>query len=132
LFERGKVRYQWQHYLTLLERKPGALRNGAPFLELPKPLRHLQVALLKREGGDRAMVQVLACVPVFGLEAVLVAVELVLDSGNTSVEHVRNVLSRLHEPAPAANLETALKLAQEPVADTGRYDRLHGKEVCNG
>ena len=29
-FEKGKVRYEWQHYLTLLERKPGALRNGAP------------------------------------------------------------------------------------------------------
>ena len=78
------------------------------------------------------MVQVLACVPAFGLEAVLVAVELVLDSGNTSVGHVRNVLSRLHEPAPADKLETAIKLAQEPVADAGRYDRLHGKEACHG
>jgi len=132
LFEKGKVRYEWQHYLTLLERKPGALRNGAPFLELPKPLRRLQTALLRREGGDRAMVQVLACVPVFGLEAVLVAAELVLDSSNTSVEHVRNVLSRLHEPAPADKLETTIKLAQEPVADAGRYDRLHGKEACHG
>jgi hypothetical protein len=75
---------------------------------------------------------VLACVPVFGLEAVLVAAERVLDSGNTSVEHVRNVLSRLHEPAPADKLETAIKLAQEPVADAGRYDRLHGKEACHG
>jgi len=44
LFEKGKVRYEWQHYLTLLERKPGALRNGAPFRELPQPLRRLQSA----------------------------------------------------------------------------------------
>jgi transposase len=128
LFDRGKVRYEWQHYLPLLERKPGALRNGAPFLGLPEPLRSLQAALLKRPGGDRAMVQVLACVPVFGLEAVLVAAELVLESGNTSVEHVRNVLSRLHEPTPAAPLETALQLAEEPVADTSRYDRLYPQE----
>ena len=129
LFDRGRVRYEWQHYLPLLERKPGALRNGAPFLDLPEPLRRLHAALLKRDGGDRVMVQVLACVPVFGLEAVQVATELVLESGNTSVEHVRNVLSRLHEPAPPTLLETTLALVEDPVADTSRYDRLHAQEV---
>jgi len=129
LFDRGRVRYEWQHYLPLLERKPGALRNGAPFLDLPEPLRRLQAALLKRDGGDRVMVQVLACVPVFGLEAVQVATELVLESDNTSVEHVRNVLSRLHEPAPPTLLETTLALVEDPVADTSRYDRLHAQEV---
>lgn len=113
-------------------RKPGALRNGAPFRELPVPSRRLQAALLRREGGDRAMVQVLACVPVFGLEAVLVAVERVIESGNTGVEPVRNVLSRPHEPTPAGRLETAITLVDEPVADAGRYDRLHRKEARHG
>jgi len=108
------------------------LRNGAPFLDLPEPLRRLQAALLKRTGGDRVMVQVLACVPVFGLEAVQVATELVLESGNTSVEHVRNVLSRLHEPAPPTLLETTLALGEDPIADTSRYDRLHAQEVDHG
>jgi hypothetical protein len=129
LFDRGLVRYEWQHYLPLVERKPGALRNGAPFLDLPEPLRRLQAALLKRAGGDRIMVQVLACVPQFGLEAVQVATELVLESGNTSVEHVRNVLSRLHEPLPSAKLETSLQLTEDPIADASRYDRLHPQEV---
>lgn len=129
LFDRGLVRYEWQHYLPLIERKPGALRNGAPFLDLPEPLRRLQAALLKRVGGDRIMVQVLACVPQFGLEAVQVATELVLESGNTSVEHVRNVLSRLHEPLPSAKLETSLQLTEDPIADASRYDRLHPQEV---
>lgn len=119
-FEKGKVRYDWQHYLPLLERKPGA------------PFRRLRAALFRREGGDRAMVQVLACVPTFGLDALLVAVERVLESGNTSVEHVRNVLSRLHERTPTARLEAAITLAREPVADAGRYDRLHGKEARHG
>jgi hypothetical protein len=75
------------------------------------------------------MVQVLACVPQFGLEAVQVATELVLESGNTSVEHVRNVLSRLHEPLPSAKLETSLQLTEDPIADASRYDRLHPQEV---
>jgi hypothetical protein len=28
--------YDWRHYLAVLQRKPGALRNGAPFAELPR------------------------------------------------------------------------------------------------
>ena len=54
LFDRGQTRYDWQHYLPLIERKPGALRNGAPFADLPEPLQRLRALLLKREGGDVA------------------------------------------------------------------------------
>lgn len=124
LFDRDQVQYDWRHYLPLLERKPGALRNGAPFADLPDSLQRLKAALLRRPGGDRIMVQVLACVPTFGLDAVQVAAELVLESGPPSLEHVRNVLSRLNEPAPVATIETALTLREEPRADAGRYDRL--------
>ena len=42
LFDRGQTCYDWQHYLGLLERKPGALRNGAPFADMPAPLVRLQ------------------------------------------------------------------------------------------
>ncbi|MCD8550662.1 MAG: hypothetical protein LRY74_10805, partial [Shewanella xiamenensis] len=28
LLDRDQVSYDWQHYLPLIERKPGALRNG--------------------------------------------------------------------------------------------------------
>jgi transposase len=53
LLDRGQTRYDWQHYLPLIERKPGALRNGAPFADLPEPLQRLRGILLKRAGGDR-------------------------------------------------------------------------------
>jgi hypothetical protein len=39
LFERGQTRYDWQHYLPLVERKPGVMRNGAPFAQMPELLR---------------------------------------------------------------------------------------------
>jgi len=129
MFDRDQVQYDWRHYLPLLERKPGALRNGAPFADLPEPLQRLKAALLRRPGGDRIMVQVLACVPDFGLEAVLVTAELVLESGSPSLEHVRNVLSRLNEPAPPAAIETTLTLREEPRADAGRYDRLQAPKA---
>ena len=57
-------------------------------------------------GGDRVMAQVLAVVPAAGLDAVLVAVELALESappGRVSVEHVLNVLARLNAAPRADN-----------------------------
>ena len=74
--DQGEVGYDWQHYIALLQRKPGALRNGAPFADLPEPLRRLKRALMQHTGGDQVMAQVLAAVPAAGLDAVLVAVEL--------------------------------------------------------
>jgi len=124
LTERGHVRYDWQHYIALIERKPGALRNGAPFADMPAPLKQLRQGLTRDKEGDRVMAQVLSAVPRAGLEAVLVAVELVIESGVLSVEHVLNVLGRLNAAAPPPCVETSLQLNDEPLADTGRYDDL--------
>lgn len=40
--------YDWRHYLAVIQRKPGALRNGAPFTELPPAFRQLQDLMLRR------------------------------------------------------------------------------------
>ena len=129
LFERGQTRYDWRHYISLSERKPGILRNGAPFGEMPTPLLRLQRLLLKREGGDRVMSQVLCAVPKAGLESVLVAVELVLESGMVSAEHVLNVLGRLNAAPQPDTVETTLQIKEAPIADTARYDSLRQKEA---
>ena len=123
-FERKQTSYDWQHYIPLIERKPGALRNGAPFADMPAPLQTLRRLLLRHEGGDRVMAKVLAAVPKHGLEAVLVAVELVLESGHPSAEHVENVINRLKPVPVQERVETALEVTEAPLADTGRYDRL--------
>ncbi|MDQ1303839.1 MAG: hypothetical protein QG595_1822 [Pseudomonadota bacterium] len=126
-FGRNEARYDWQHYIPLIERKPGALRNGAPFADLPAPMQKLRGLLLRREGGDRIMAKVLAAVPKHGLEAVLVAVELVIESGNPSAEHIENVLNRLKAAPPPPPVESVLTVSEMPVADTGRYDRLRAE-----
>ena len=46
--------YDWRHYLAVLQRKPGALRNGAPFAEFPPAFKQLQNLMLRKPGGDRA------------------------------------------------------------------------------
>ncbi len=72
------------------------------------------------------MAQVLACVPVAGLEAVLVAVNLVIESGALSAEHVLNVLARLTAGPQPESVETNLQLKEAPLANTDRYDSLRG------
>jgi transposase len=124
----GKTVYDWRHYLAVVQRKPGALRNGAPFTELPASFRRLQALLLKRQGGDREMVDILALVLLHDEKLVEQAVEAALESGLASKQHVLNCLSRLTEPASPLllNPPPALALLTEPVANTGRYDRLRG------
>ena len=124
LTERDRIRYDWQHYIPLVQRKPGALRNGAPFADMPTPLKQLRLGLMRHEGGDKIMAQVLAAVPTAGLDAVLVAVELVIESGALSAEHVLNVLTRLNATPPPPSVETSLQIKEAPLANTGRYDSL--------
>lgn len=124
-FEREQTCYDFTHYIGVVDRKPGALRNGAPFAEMPDPLLRLQRHLLKQVGGDRVMADVLGAIPRHGLEAVLVAAELALESGRPSGEHVLNVLARLKSGLPELPaVATGLSVVEEPKPDFHRYDRL--------
>lgn len=52
-----RTMYDWRHYLSVLQRKPGASPNGALFSDLPDAFKRLQTILLKRQDGDREMVE---------------------------------------------------------------------------
>lgn len=128
LFDRqhrqGTTVYDWRHYLSVLQRKPGALRNGIPFAELPDGFKALQGILPKRAGGDREMTDVLALVLLHEEKEVLAAVELALETGAPSKQMVMNPLSRLTEdaPIPPVEIPAALVLQVEPLANVSRYD----------
>ena len=81
---------QWSelHHLAVIQRKPGALRNGAPFADMPDGFRRLRGHLLKRAGGDREMVEILALVLQHYEQAVLCAVELALEAGVPTKTHI--------------------------------------------
>jgi transposase len=123
--------YDWRHYLAVLQRKPGALRNGAPFTELPPAFRQLQDLMLRRPGGDRDMVDILALVLHHDEQAVLVAVELALAEGVPTKTHVLNLLHRLVDGkttgGPPIDTPQALALRREPKADVERYDDLRAR-----
>ncbi|HEY4975677.1 MAG TPA: IS21 family transposase [Steroidobacteraceae bacterium] len=116
------------HYLPVLERKPGALRNGVPFREwdLPAPIQLVRDHILKQPKGDRAFVELLLMAREVGLEALEVACELVLDGNVVSASVVMNEMRRLVAPAQPIllNVPDMLKLQAEPLADCGRYDHL--------
>jgi hypothetical protein len=118
------------HYLPVLEKKPGALRNGTPFLEwdLPPAIRTVRDRILKQPKGDRAFVELLLMAREVGLEPLQVACELTLESGVITGAVVMNELRRLTAPSrpDALDLPDRLQLRTEPVADCARYDVLRG------
>ena len=123
--------YDWRHYLAVIQRKPGALRNGAPFLEFPPAFRQLQDHMLRKPGGDREMVDILALVLHHDEQAVLTAVEMALTAGVPTKTHVLNLLHRLIDAkvvgGPPLDTPQALMLRREPKANVERYDGLRAQ-----
>ena len=60
-FRRDQIIYDPWHYLPVLMKKPGALRNGAPFKDwdLPPALTQVRIKLKQHADGDRQFVKVL-------------------------------------------------------------------------
>jgi len=131
-FGRGETIYNPWHYVPVLARKPGALRNGAPFKDWPLPasLERVRRKLKGSEDGDRQMVKVLSAVLTDGLAAVEAACAEALGSGVHSADIVINILSRRREPDPVPTIVTsdALRLRHLPIADCSRYDQLRGAD----
>src|SRR6202795_189804 len=127
-FGRGETIYNPWHYVPVLARKPGALRNGAPFKDWPLPagLERVRRKLKGSDDGDRQMVKVLSAVLTDGLVAVEAACNEALAGGVHSADVILNILARQRDPGPAATILTpdALRLRHAPIADCARYDSL--------
>src|SRR5579862_9534050 len=127
-FGRGDTVYDPWHYVPVLARKPGALRNGAPFKDwvLPASMERVRRKLAGADDGNRQMVQVLAAVLTDGLPAVEAACTEALADGVHSADVILNILARQRDPGPAATILTpdALRLRHAPIADCARYDSL--------
>ncbi|HEY1985161.1 MAG TPA: IS21 family transposase [Terracidiphilus sp.] len=127
-FRRDQIIYNPWHYLPVLLRKPGALRNGAPFKDwdLPPGLAQVRVKLARHADGDRQFVKVLGAVLDHGLDAVEAACAEALLAGIASGDVILTVLARQQQPPTPPSITTpdVLRLKIEPMADCGRYDSL--------
>jgi transposase len=134
-FGRDKMIYDPWHYLSVLERKPGALRNGAPFREwdLPSGLHQVRLCLSRQQGGDREFVDILLAVQRYGVELVEKACGQALLEGPVRGEIIINTVARYLDPHPVdtATVPDSLAIAVEPIADCSRYDSLRS-EVQHG
>ena len=134
-FGRDKVVYDPWHYLGILERKPGALRNGAPFLDwhLPVNLKRVRATLARRPGGDREFVEILLAAKRFGIALIEKACMQAVSNGTICGEIILNSIARERNPSPitAAAVPEALRLIVDPIADCSRYDALR-QEVQHG
>lgn len=133
-FGRERLLLDPWHYLPVLEKKPGALRNGAPFKDwvLPAAIGIVKETLLKLPQGDRAFVEVLLAMRQHGADLVTVACERALQQGTVStpviLNHVHHLLASA-QPQPVT-ISTTLVLAIEPAADCARYDSLRRGAPC--
>ncbi|MGH7104823.1 MAG: IS21 family transposase [Acetobacteraceae bacterium] len=130
-YGRGETVYDPWHYVPVLARKPGALRNGAPFKDwvLPAALERVRRKLAGSDDGDRQMVAILAAVLTDGLPAVEAACAQAMSESVHSPDVIINILARQRDPGPAATIFTpdALRLQRAPVADCARYDQLRSR-----
>jgi transposase len=127
-FGRGETIYNPWHDVPVLGRKPGALRNGAPFKNwvLPSSLEQVRRKLRGSDDGDRRMVAILVAALDDGLLAVEAACAEAPSQGVHSSSVILNILARKKDPSPAVTIITpeALHLRHAPVADCARYDSL--------
>lgn len=132
----GKQGYYFDpwHYVPLLERKPGALRNGSPFKHwsLPDALETLKQSYLKRDKGDRDFVQLLLLIQHHGMDAVTTACELAIEQRTTQLSAIINLIHRLTESDTQATIDASPypDLQSPPIANCQRYDQL--RQVTGG
>jgi len=125
-FSRDCVVYNPWHYLPILQRKPGALRNGAPFKEwpLPESLGRVRQHFEQLDDGDRQMVKVLNAVLTDSLSVVAQACECALNTGTVTADIILNLVARAQAPKVPAKIEAppSLKIKQVPTSNCTRYD----------
>jgi transposase len=131
-FGRDQTVFDPWHYVPVLARKPGALRNGAPFKDwvLPSAMDRVRRKLAGSNDGDRQMVDILTAVLSDGLPAVEAACMEALREGVHSAAVILNILARRREPTMPITIMTpdALRLRHAPIADCARYDSLRRTE----
>ena len=130
IFARHQKCFSLWHYLPLLQQKPGALRDGAPFKrwDMPKPLAMIWEHYRTQSGGDRDFVELLTLYQQHGADAVEMACELALSHKTMQLSAILVFLYDLIEPARAqemaVDMASHLQLQLPPAANCHRYNQL--------
>jgi len=128
-FKRYQKIYNPWHYVPVLERKPGALRNGAPFKELmnllPEVFSKIRSKLKNYKDSDKQFISILQFINKYGLEKVTNSCNLTISTGGCSAKLVEQYL----QPSTSETTEEYefIKLKNPPDADCSIYSKLYLK-----
>lgn len=127
-FTKNMSYFEPWHYVPLLAQKPGALRNGAPFVEwqLPAAMNKIKSRYMDTKGGDRDFVELLMLVQGHGIEVVEMACDLAVEQNTLRLPAIINLVNQLIEPVidPLPQTHTYPQLQVTPQADCKRYEQL--------
>ncbi len=131
-FTRNVSYFEPWHYVPLLDRKPGALRNGAPFVDwqLPEAMHQIREHYMAGKGGDREFVDLLLLAQDHGIEVVETACELAVEQNTLRLPAITNLINQLVEPiiTPLNEGYSYPQLTLRPEADCKRYETLCSAE----
>ena len=131
-FGRNETVYDPWHYVPVLARKPGALRNGAPFVDwqLPDAMHRIREHYMAGKGGDREFVDLLLLAQDHGIEVVEIACDLAVEQNTLRLPAIVNLINQLVEPVitPLSDAFTYPQLTLRPEADCKRYEALCSAE----
>ena len=128
-FKRYQKIYNPWHYVSVLERKPGALRNGAPFKDLmhllPEVFSKIRNKLKNYKDSDKQFISILQFINKYGLEKVTNSCNLTISTGGCSAKLVEQYL----QPSTSETTEEYefIKLKNPPDADCSIYSKLYLK-----
>ena len=127
-FTRNISYFEPWHYVPLLDRKPGALRDGAPFVgwELPEAMEQIKGHYMRGCGGDREFVDLLLLALEHGIEVVEMACDLAVEQCTLRLPTITNLINQLLEPTipPLADTHAYPQLTLRAEADCKRYEAL--------
>ena len=133
VFGRHECIYNPWHYVPALIRKPGALRNGAPFKELlatlPEPIQAMRHKLIANKAAEKDFIHILLSITKFGIDKVSDACSKVIALGSCSLELIKNHL----EPSTTIPIKSDIyiELMAAPSADCSIYDKVYLKGVSH-
>jgi hypothetical protein len=141
-YERNQQVLDLEHYLDILERKPGALAGSKPLLAWrgrglwPDSYDRLLAELIGRHGkqsGTRQMIQMLSLIRAHGHQRVRAAVEEALSLGCSDAAAIRHLVEAA-DLVRARNTIVelgALSRYERPQPSLADYDGLLGQEVAS-
>ncbi len=144
-YERGRQIYNLEHYLDVLDKKPGALPGSRPLAQWraaglwPKSLDVLHELWQKRFGcyeGTREIVDLILLAPKYGWPAIQSCTDRALEYGCTDPSAVKCLLTQSGQPMQMALLSAedlgALSSFDRPMPEMGQYDLLLAGARANG